>query len=94
MTMNERMEYNGNLETKAVKKINESIHLLSKSIHVVFSDCEFNSLMCDILKKIQKNYLYNEIILTILMIDIATLKAIDLGKPWKAMELAMQVKKY
>ena len=90
--MNERMEYNGNLMTKTVKKINESIHLLSKIIRDVYSECKFNYLMCDTLTKIQTNELNNEIILTVLMIDIATLEAIDLGKPWEAMELAMQVR--
>ena len=90
--MNERMEYNGNLKTKTVKKINDSIQLLSKSIRDVYSECEFNSQMFDTLRKIQKDELKNKIILTVLMIDIATLEAIDLGKPWEAMELAMQVR--
>ena len=28
-----------------------------------------------------------------LIIDLATLQAIDFGKPWEAMEMALQVKK-
>ncbi len=86
------MEYNGNLKTKTVKKMNESNHLLSKSIRDVYSKCEFNYLMCDTLRKIQENELNYEIILTALMIDIAILEALDLGKPWEALELAMQVR--
>ena len=40
-----------------------------------------------------QNFNYGYLAVIELIIDLATLQAIDLGKPWEAMEMALQVKK-
>ncbi len=51
--------------------------------------------MCDTLSKLQERSIgskYDELFIIELIIDLATLQAIDLGKPLEAMEIALQVK--
>ena len=52
--------------------------------------------MCDTLSQLQGRSIgyekYNELFIIALIIDLATLQAIDLGKPMEAMEIALQVK--
>ena len=89
--MNERMEYKKNLNTKAVKKINETLYLLSHHILDIGSQCESNIELCKSLQDLQKNNLMKEIKLMTVMIDIASFEAIDLKKPETAMEMTLQV---
>ena len=50
--------------------------------------------MCHTLSGLRgsERLLNKELSIIELIIDLATLQAIDLGKPWEAMEIALQVK--
>ena len=50
--------------------------------------------MCHTLSGLQgsERWYNEELSIMELIIDLATLQAIDLGKPWEAMEMALQVK--
>ena len=94
--MMDRMNYYNSLQTKMTRKLNVLKNLTNYELYPEdFQDCKSNFL-CYTITKISSSVVFEQKMVTdldrlILLIDLVTLEAIDLGKREDSLEMVLQV---